>query len=253
MSPINLVAHRGYQRRFPENTLLAYVEAVKGGIRFIETDVQLSADKQPVLYHDRTLERCSGAKGAIHDYPFAQLVRTPNHEPLRFGKRFISQTITPLKELVDLLQTHSHVHAFIEAKSISIDFHGIETCFQCIQEVLAPVAGQCTLISFHIPFIHHARTAGWHSLGVAPRKWQDLHREEVKALHPEYLFVDYDSLPEQGRLDQFPGTMVIYEVDCPEIAKDLQQRGIEYIESFAAVELQEALEQESRYQPMEQN
>lgn len=243
MSSIKLVAHRGYQRQFPENTLIAYVEAIKGGALFIETDIQLSADSQPVLYHDRTLERCSGAKGAIHDYPLSQLLRTPSHEPLRFGNQFISQKITPLTDLVTLLQAHPYVHAFIEAKSVSIDFHGIETCYQRITEALEPIADQCTLISFHIPFISHARANNWPSVGIAPRKWHDLFRPEVEAINPEYLFVDYDILPVQGQLDELPGKMVIYEVDDPETVKNLQQRGIDYIETYAVVDLQNALDQ----------
>ena len=251
MNSITLIAHRGYQRQFPENTLIAYVEAIKGGALFIETDIQLSADIQPVLYHDRTLERCSGAEGSIHDYPLEQLLHTPNHEPLRFGKRFVSQTITPLTDLVTLLQAHPDVHAFIEVKSISIDFHGIETSYQRITEILNPIASQCTLISFHIPFISYARASGWHSVGVAPRKWQDLYKPEVEAITPEYLFVDYDMLPDQGRLDIFPGKMVIYEVDNPQIAKALQQRGINYIETYAIVDLQNALDQSTTRNTLE--
>lgn len=244
MSSIKLVAHRGYQRQFPENTLIAYVEAIKGGALLIETDVQLSADSQPVLYHDRTLERCSGAKGAIHDYSLAQLLRTPNHEPLRFGNQFISQTITPLTDLVTLLRAYPYVHVFIEAKSVSIDFHGIETCYQRITEALEPIAKQCTLISFHIPFISHARTNNWPSVGIAPRKWKDLFKPEVEAINPEYLFVDYDILPKQGQLDKLPGKMVIYEVDNPQTAKALQQRGIDYIETYAIVDLQNTLNEQ---------
>ena len=119
MDAIKLVAHRGYQRLYPENTLLSYVEAIKAGARFIETDIQLSADGFPVLYHDRKLKRSSTIKGAIHDHSLAQLLNTPNHEPKRFGSAYLGQTITPLSDLVNLLPEHPNVQAFIEAKSCS--------------------------------------------------------------------------------------------------------------------------------------
>ena len=46
---IHLIAHRGNARDFPENTLPALQSAVELGIRFIEFDVQLSADGVPVV------------------------------------------------------------------------------------------------------------------------------------------------------------------------------------------------------------
>jgi len=52
----HLVAHRGWQRRYPENTLPAIKGALDAGARYIEVDVQLSADGVPVLFHDRTLQ-----------------------------------------------------------------------------------------------------------------------------------------------------------------------------------------------------
>lgn len=241
MDAIKLVAHRGYQRLYPENTLLSYVEAIKAGARFIETDIQLSADGHPVLYHDRNLKRSSDTKGAVHDYPLAQLLITPKHEPKRFGTTYLGQTITPLSDLVTLLLAHPNVHAFIEVKSCTIDFHGIDTVYQRIAETLAPVAQQCTLISFHIPFMTHARAAGWHSLGIALRRWKDLQKADIKAITPEYLFADIRDLPKKGDLSDLNVKLVVYEIDSPDVARSLQQRGVEYIETFAIGDMHKIL------------
>lgn len=46
-------SHRGYHESLPENTMAAFQAAVEIGVDGIETDVRLSADGQPVLYHDR--------------------------------------------------------------------------------------------------------------------------------------------------------------------------------------------------------
>lgn len=241
MDAIKLVAHRGYQRLYPENTLLAYQEAIKAGARFIETDIQLSADRQPVLYHDRKLKRCTGLKGAIHDHPFNQLSRAANHEPKRLGERFAGQTIEALSEFVVLLSEHPQVHAFIEVKSITIDFHGIEKTFQRIADVLAPVTQQCTLISFHIPFMGFARLAGWHSIGVALRRWKDLQKTEVQDITPEYLFANVDDVPKKADLNDLNAKLVVYEIDSIDIACSLQQRGVEYIETFAIGDMHKTL------------
>ena len=53
--PLVCIAHRGFSGRFPENTLLAFDKAIAAGADMIEFDVQLSADRQLVVYHDPTL------------------------------------------------------------------------------------------------------------------------------------------------------------------------------------------------------
>ena len=49
------IAHRGFSGRFPENTILAFREAIKIGADVIEFDVQLTSDNQLIIYHDKTL------------------------------------------------------------------------------------------------------------------------------------------------------------------------------------------------------
>src|SRR3990167_7458000 len=141
-----LVAHRGYQRNYPENTLLAYREAIAAGARAIETDVQLSADRQPVLYHDATLSRVSGRRGRVDQLTLAQLLALPAHEPKRFAATFVANRITPLSALVELLAAHPGVTAYIEIKHEALAFVGIEQCYRIIADCLAPVASQCVLI-----------------------------------------------------------------------------------------------------------
>lgn len=48
-----VIAHRGRHLGCPENTLAAFADAVAHGADGIETDVRLSRDGQPVLFHDR--------------------------------------------------------------------------------------------------------------------------------------------------------------------------------------------------------
>ncbi|MBM4055361.1 MAG: glycerophosphodiester phosphodiesterase [Planctomycetes bacterium] len=48
-----ILSHRGYHSRAPENTLEAFREAIIMGVDGIETDIRLSADKVPILFHDR--------------------------------------------------------------------------------------------------------------------------------------------------------------------------------------------------------
>lgn len=66
-------AHRGASEYAPENTLLSFNLGVFMGAGGIETDVQITKDGVPVLFHDDTLARVTGEKGCIGDYTFNEL------------------------------------------------------------------------------------------------------------------------------------------------------------------------------------
>ena len=66
-------AHRGASEYAPENTLLSFYLGLYMGANGIETDVQLTKDGIPVLFHDDTLMRVTGEQGCIGDYTFNEL------------------------------------------------------------------------------------------------------------------------------------------------------------------------------------
>ena len=71
-TPLNaeeLVAHRGFRGKYPENTALSITQAIKSGALFVELDVQFSLDKLPIIYHDTNLARVSGADKDVLSAP----------------------------------------------------------------------------------------------------------------------------------------------------------------------------------------
>ena len=51
-----IFGHRGSPRRFPENTLASFDEALRSGADGFETDLRLLSDRTAILYHDDELE-----------------------------------------------------------------------------------------------------------------------------------------------------------------------------------------------------
>lgn len=68
-----ITAHRGYSTAAPENTLYSFEEAVGIGADYIELDVQLTADEQLVVFHDKTIERTTNGKGELSKYTYEEL------------------------------------------------------------------------------------------------------------------------------------------------------------------------------------
>ncbi len=236
-----LVAHRGFQRNYPENTLLAYRAAVAAGARAIETDIQLSADYQPVLYHDATLRRVSAHRGRLDALPLDALAKLPAHEPGRLGSRFTDNRITPLFELVDWLGEQPELTAYIEVKSEAIQFAGPELCYQRVMQALKPVAQQCVLISFDYEFIIHAHRHGWRRCGFVLKRWNHHRRRDLQALQPEVLFCDYRKLPTHADLHALKPQLVLYEIADAALAIHWLQRGADRIETFDIGGLLQAL------------
>lgn len=63
-----LVGHRGAMAVAPENTMPSLAAGLAGGADILEFDVQLTADKQVILFHDTDLAAKTGVKGLVSDY-----------------------------------------------------------------------------------------------------------------------------------------------------------------------------------------
>ena len=236
-----LVAHRGYPRHYPENTLVGIEAAVAAGARFVEVDVQISRDRVPVLFHDRGLKRICGVDGRIQDYRYDELWALHASEPGKFGDRFNDVHITRLAELGHFLQRRPDVTAFIELKRSSLEHFGVETMLSLVRRVLKPVLKQCVLISYALEALLTARRNGWRRIGVVIDHWKERQQELVTAIQPQFLFCDVDDLPREGEL-RVPGMkLVIFEVAESRVALGLAARGIDFIETFAVGEMLQEL------------
>lgn len=244
-----IVAHRGWARRYPENTLLALEAAIQAGARWVEIDVQLSADGYPVLFHDRDLQRMCGVPGAIHELTLSQLRALPCHEPRKFGERFHEEGIASLGAFAQLLLRFPEVRAFVEIKRVALERFGNEVVLEKALGALEPARAQCALISFSLPFLHVARRTPGLSLGAVFDRWSERDQASVWDLAPEYVFCDLDGLPAQGELKHESARTAIYEVADPAVARALGARGVELVESFAVGEMIAALREAPQERP----
>jgi glycerophosphoryl diester phosphodiesterase len=70
--PLNM-AHRGGANLRPENTLVAFSNAVAIGVDVLELDVQRTADDVVVVIHDATVDRTTEGVGALGTLTFADV------------------------------------------------------------------------------------------------------------------------------------------------------------------------------------
>ncbi len=117
------IAHRGFSGQFPENTLLAFQEALDLGVDAIELDVQLSKDGEIMIFHDEDLSRITTCKGLLKDFTFAEL-RELDAAGM-YADIFGTQVIPTLSEYLDLT-ANKDILTFLELKNGMISYPLLE-------------------------------------------------------------------------------------------------------------------------------
>lgn len=235
MHPEQLIAHRGWQRRYPENTLPALAAALDVGARRVEFDIQVDADGCPWLCHDADLQRIAGQPLDICSAATTTLAGVSAHEPERFGTRFAGTPLPTLTDAVALLLAHPQATAYIELKRHSLRRFGSSAVLDAVMPALQPLRERAVLISFDFPVLKQAQARGWQRLGPVLDDWTQYGGGEVAALEPELVFVKHERLPDA--LPALPWPLAVYEIDDPRIARSLLARGVRHIETFAIGEL----------------
>jgi glycerophosphoryl diester phosphodiesterase len=232
--PLTLIAHRGYPARFPENTLVGYRAAVAAGATWLETDIQLTADAQPVLYHDVDLRRTSNQPGRVCDYAHPQLAGWDAAERDRWGEVYAGEPIPLLHDFVRWLGPLESVSVMIELKQESLDRFGVATMTERVVREIDTIMDRCVIISFSLPALRHTRDVAQVRTGWVLPAWDELHHELADEYAPDFLIADHNQLP-SGHNGLWRGTWqwAVYSIDEPELALQLTRRGIEYIETNA--------------------
>jgi glycerophosphoryl diester phosphodiesterase len=230
----DLIAHRGNAAEYPENTLPAIRSALDLGARHVEFDVQLSADRHPVLLHDSNLKRTAGIDRSALEMTLAELGEVRVNEEERFRQRFTDVGIPTLSQAASLLESHPTATAFVQLKRASLRSFGHEVFVHKVTEILRPVARQCVIISFDLATVHFVRKTSSFRIGWVLTDYSNLSALKCEALAPDFVFCDHQLLTENSsRLWRGPWRWAIYEVTTPKLALDLASRGARMIETMA--------------------
>ena len=231
-----LVAHRGYRFKYPENTKLSLLKAIEAGAIFIELDVQFSRDKLPIIYHDCNLLRVSGKNKSVFNINRSSLITETASESERLGQTFQLETISPLEDLVSILTQNPTVTAFVELKDESISHCGREEMINKTARILYEVAENTVIMSFDYQLCLKAREISWPQVGVVLETWSDLNCEIINQIEPDYIFVAQEMIPRDCDLKSCEllqkSNLVAYEIDDIQIGNNLLERGVDILETY---------------------
>ncbi|MEM7249836.1 MAG: glycerophosphodiester phosphodiesterase family protein [Pseudomonadota bacterium] len=232
---IPVIAHRGYAAQYPENTMVALQSAFRCGAHRIEFDLQLTADKVPVLLHDVSLERTGADPRSIFELTSAQATTTAVGHASKLGDGFASECIPTLRAAVDWIRSEPAVVPYVEIKRESADQFGVDTVVDAVARELHPIRERAVVISFDPRCLSAARDAGHSRLGFCARALDRRNESVARGLSPEVILLDHRSFPDDGTSQLWPGEWqwAVYEIVEPEQAHRLRERGIDFIETMA--------------------
>ena len=98
-----IIAHRGLDETFPENTLTAFKAALDRGMA-IEIDVRGTSDEQLVVVHDDTVDRTTNGSGAVASMTLAELKQLDAGS--WWGTEYSGERIPTLDETLDVVKDH---------------------------------------------------------------------------------------------------------------------------------------------------
>ena len=234
----DLIAHRGNAAEFPENTLPSLRSALELGALFIEFDVQLSSDRQPVLLNDSDLKRTAGIDRHAYEMTGHELAEVVVNEPQRFQGRYGDVGIPTLAQAVSLLATYPAATAFVELKRASLRSFGHEIVVRKVCDALRPIARQCVIVSFDLAAVHHVRQISQLRIGWRLSEYTNLSALKCEALAPDYVFCDHQLLTEgTSKLWRGPWRWAIYEVNSRKLAQQMAARGARLVATASIREM----------------
>ena len=150
-----IIAHRGASAYYPENTLPSFEGAIAMGADMVELDVQLTSDKEVVVFHDEKISRCTDGRGKIADHTLAELKKLDAGS--WFDKKFQNTRIPTLAEVLGVCKNKIAVNIEIKTEAVSKMFFGgiEEKCLKIVER--SGMNGHVVFSSFDPRAIMHLK------------------------------------------------------------------------------------------------
>ena len=215
--------------------------ALRCGAKWIEVDVQLTADGTPLLCHDPTLERSSRFSKSVACSSTAEVQQHGAWFADRFGTRFRGVPFATLEQLCIMIRDHNArnsfeepVRLFVELKGESAQQFGHQHLFDLISSVLARHAKDQDIgavISMDAELCERIRSSRW-PCGWVFSSWNADTRQKAEGLAPEFLFCNVKQFPKlREDVWQGPWRWVIYTVNDVATARAVMAMGVDLIET----------------------
>lgn len=184
-------AHRGFKGKYPENTMLAFKEAIKAGANGIEMDVHLTKDGELVIIHDELLDRTTDGKGLVKDKTLVEL------KELSASKLYPAcevEEIPTLREYFDWAKDKDIItnielkNSIIEYKDIEQKTYDLMKEYGLVEKIIISSFNHNSLV--RMKEIDESVACGVLESSKLARVWEYIKNLEMEYYHPMNFTVD---------------------------------------------------------------
>lgn len=225
-----VIAHRGASVFAPENTLAAFRKAKTLGVNWVEFDVMLTADDEPVVIHDEKLNRTTNGKGLVINYTYQEIKKLDAGS--WFDPTFSTEKIPSLIEVIDLLnQLQLSANIEIKAQEGKEELT-VKKVLAIINQQWANNHSQPLISSFSLPILewvrHHSATS---MLGFLMHRWNKEWEKICDRLQCVSVDVNYKILTQRKvkKIKDSNRTLLAYTVNDAELARTLFSWGVDAV------------------------
>ena len=153
-----IIGHRGWAAKYPENTILGFDKAIKAGATMIEFDIHLTHDNHLAVIHDASTTR------TCNDNVLISSSTRNGIKQLRINKE---HEIPFLDEVFD--QFNTNVNYYIELKTYDTmhEESKVNLAFYTVNEIMKhSLRNNCIVVSFDKDMLRLCRRAGFNNVGI---------------------------------------------------------------------------------------
>tara|TARA_R110002020_G_scaffold313771_3_gene529007 strand:+ start:219 stop:914 length:696 start_codon:yes stop_codon:yes gene_type:complete len=154
-----IIGHRGWKAKYPENTMLGFKKAIEAGATMIEFDVQLTRDHHLAVFHDQTAKRVCGRNINIGradrpDLAELKVLETDNCIPF-------------VDEVFDTFTTDVNYYVELKTYKLTTEEQKIKLAYYTFNEIVKHgVQNNTVIVAWEEGLLNLCRRLGFVNLGV---------------------------------------------------------------------------------------
>ena len=231
MDAKKLVAHRGDNTNYPENSYAGIESALRASALFVEFDVQMNADKSLVVIHDTDFKRTANNPADLFVVGNTEMRTISVHEPYKFGEHHYPTHVSFLSEVMELFAKYPKAQALVEIKRESLWQWGLDAFMKPFLKLLNKYKSQAIVISFGFDALEYTKKHSVLNTGFVFHDYQTSNLELAQKLKPEYMIISHTILP-KNLLWEGDWKWMLYSINSISAATKLLNRGdVELIET----------------------
>ena len=237
-----VIGHRGACAYAPENTLASFLKAKQLGVKWVELDIQMTADQELVVFHDDEISRTTNGRGRIQDHPLSYLKSLDAGS--WFHPEFCGEKIPTLQEVISFFQEQG-LAVNIEIKPQSTDPKIMaDKIVEMIGESLKKKTFPFFISSFDTAILKQVKKAN-PALPIAhlADQWSDDWREICDELDCIAFGLNYKTVTEEKVREVLATNRLVfsYTVNDPVVAARLFSWGVSVVFSDCPDKIMAAL------------